>query len=290
MTVFGDLETSTLTELPAGRAPIQTNVVPLADHPHWLDRVWERVREEVAKGHQVYVVCPRITGDELEQGEADKVDLDEDGNPVTADRPPVYAVEELAPRLAEGPLSGLRIATLHGRQAPDEKDRTMRAFAAGDLDVLVSTTVIEVGVDVANATMLVLLDADRFGVSQLHQLRGRVGRGGHAGLCLLVTHASWLQSARERLDAVAATTDGFELSRIDLEQRREGDVLGGSQSGYRSSLQNLRVLRDEETIVAARKAAETLLAQDYDLTGAPGLASAVADLEQSRQSEFMEKS
>ncbi len=289
MTVFGDLEVSVLSELPAGRAPIQSTVVPLAEQPHWLDRVWQRVREEVAKGHQAYVVCPRITGDELEQGEADQVDVDEDGNPTDV-RPPMAAVEELAPQLAEGPLAGLRVATLHGRQAPDEKDRTMRSFAAGDIDVLVSTTVIEVGVDVANATTMVLLDADRFGVSQLHQLRGRVGRGGHPGLCLLVTHAAPLQPARERLDAVAATTDGFELSRIDLEQRREGDVLGRSQSGYRSSLQNLRVLRDEETIVAARRAAETLLAQDPDLAGAPELAAAVADLEQSRQSEFMEKS
>ena len=166
----------------------------------------------------------------------------------------------------------------------------MRAFAAGEVDVLVSTTVIEVGVDVANATAMVLLDADRFGVSQLHQLRGRVGRGGLPGLCLLVTHAEAGAPARERLDAVAATTDGFELSRVDLEQRREGDVLGRSQSGFRSSLQNLRVLRDEETIVSAREAAEAMLARDPELADAPGLAAAVADMEQSRQAEFMEKS
>jgi ATP-dependent DNA helicase RecG len=295
MTVFGDLETSTLTELPAGRGEIQTTVVPLADHPTWIDRVWQRVREEVDKGHQAYVVCPRITGDELEQGERDQVDFDEDGQLISADpnaQRGLAAVEDLAPELAEGPLAGLRIAPLHGRLPADEKEATMRAFAAGDIDVLVSTTVIEVGVDVANATAIVLMDADRFGVSQLHQLRGRVGRGGHPGLCLLVTHASavMLGDARERLDAVARTTDGFELSRVDLEQRREGDVLGASQSGRRTGLDNLRVLRDEETIVQARSAAESLLDADPDLLDAVLLAVEVADLEQSVQSEFMEKS
>jgi ATP-dependent DNA helicase RecG len=173
--------------------------------------------------------------------------------------------------------------------AADDKDRTMRAFAAGDVDVLVATTVIEVGVDVANATTMVLMDADRFGVSQLHQLRGRVGRGGLPGLCLLVSRAEAGSPARERLAAVAASTDGFELSRVDLEQRREGDVLGRSQSGFRSSLRTLRVLRDEKTIVAAREAAEALLAADPQLAQAPELAAAVADLEHSRQSDFMEK-
>jgi ATP-dependent DNA helicase RecG len=292
MTVFGDLETSTLTELPAGRAPIQTNVVPLVDRPGWIARVWERVREEVEKGHQVYVVCPRITADEPEEGETDQLDLDEDGNLVVgADTaPPLSAVEEVLAQLADGPLSGLRLAMLHGRMPPDEKDRTMRAFARGEVDVLVSTTVIEVGVDVANATGMVLLDADRFGVSQLHQLRGRVGRGGHPGLCLLVTHSPVDTPARERLDAVARTTDGFELSRIDLAQRREGDVLGRSQSGFRSGLQTLKVLRDEDTIVAARACAGGLLAEDPDLLESPLLAVAVARMEQSRQSEFMEKS
>jgi ATP-dependent DNA helicase RecG len=295
MTVFGDLETSTLTELPAGRAPIQTTVVPLLDQPTWIDRVWQRVREEVDKGHQAYVVCPRITGDVLEQGETDQIELDEDGYLVIVDAKQergLAAVDEVAAELAEGPLAGLRVAQLHGRLPAEEKEATMRAFAAGDIDVLVSTTVIEVGVDVANATAMVLLDADRFGVSQLHQLRGRIGRGGHPGLCLLVTHAGRLQpgGARDRLDAVAGTTDGFELSRVDLEQRREGDVLGASQSGYRSGLEHLRVLRDEETILRAREAAETLLDDDPELLDTPLLAVAVADLEQSRQSEFMEKS
>ena len=289
MTVFGDLEVSTLSELPAGRAAIQTNVVPLADRPGWIERVWARVREEVDKGHQVYVVCPRITGDELEQGESDSPALDDEGEPVAASHA-LSAAEDVVESLRGGPLSGLRLDLLHGRLPPDEKDRAMRAFAAGETDVLVATTVIEVGVDVANATAMVLLDADRFGISQLHQLRGRVGRGGFPGLCLLVTHAEAGSPARERLDAVAGTTDGFELSRVDLEQRREGDVLGRSQSGFRSSLQQLRVLRDEDTILEAREAATTLLADDPELERAPDLRLLVTELERSRQSEFMEKS
>ena len=289
MTVFGDLETSVLTELPAGRAPIQTNVVPLADQPSWIARVWERVREEVDKGHQVYVVCPRISGDTLEEGESDQLDVDEDGE-VTTKKIPLAAVEDLHEELAGGALHGLRTAMLHGKLPPDEKDRTMRAFAAGQVDVLISTTVIEVGVDVHNATTMVLLDADRFGVSQLHQLRGRVGRGGLPGLCLLVSRAEAATPARERLDAVASTSDGFELSRVDLEQRREGDVLGASQSGFRSSLVNLRVLRDEKTIIRAREAADELLAEDADLSPYPVLAAAVADIEASQHSEFVDKS
>jgi ATP-dependent DNA helicase RecG len=296
MTVFGDLEISTLSELPAGRAAIQTNVVPLAEQPQWISRVWARVREEVEKGHQAYVVCPRITGDELEQGEADPTyDDDPDGSQSAAPAAApaargLTAVEELAPELSEGPLSGLRVGILHGKLSPEEKDRTMRAFAAGELDVLVSTTVIEVGVDVANATTMVLMDADRFGISQLHQLRGRVGRGGLPGLCLLVSHAELGSPSRDRLAAVAATTDGFELSRVDLEQRREGDVLGRSQSGFRSTLQSLRVLRDEETILAARAAAETLLDGDGDLSSHPLLRSAVITMEESAEGEFIEKS
>ncbi len=292
MTVFGDLEVSTLTELPAGRAPVQTTVVPVADAPHWVDRVWQRVREEVAAGHQVYVVCPRISGDEREAGQADAgepADTDDDGGAARAERP-LSAVEEVVAELGDGPWAGLRLAAMHGRLAPDVKDATMRAFADGEVDVLVSTTVIEVGVDVANATAMVLLDADRFGVSQLHQLRGRVGRGGHPGLCLLVTHAEVGTPARGRLEAVAATSDGFELSRVDLEQRREGDVLGADQSGYRSSLRTLRVLRDEETILAARRAAVDLLESDPRLAGAPVLAAAVEGLERSVAADFVDRS
>ena len=288
MTVFGDLETSVLAELPAGRAPIQTTVVPLAEQPAWIDRVWQRVREEVDKGHQVYVVCPRIAGDAGEEGESDQVDLDDDGAEIPPKRS-LAAVEEVHEELAAGALRGLRTAVLHGRLAPEEKDRTMRAFAAGEIDVLVSTTVIEVGVDVHNATTMVLLDADRFGVSQLHQLRGRVGRGGLPGLCLLVSHAETGSAARDRLEAVASTTDGFELSRVDLEQRREGDVLGATQSGFRSGLVTLRVLRDETTIVRAREAAEALLSEDPALAQAPELAEAVAGVERSAASAYLDK-
>ena len=289
MTVFGDLETSVLSELPAGRAPIQTNVVPLAEQPSWISRVWQRVREEVEAGHQAYVVCPRISGDTQEEGESDQLDVDEDGE-VVASRRRLAAVEDVHADLTAGPLAGLRVAVLHGRLPADEKDRTMRAFAAGDIDVLISTTVIEVGVDVHNATTMVLLDADRFGVSQLHQLRGRVGRGGLPGLCLLVSGAEAGSPARERLDAVASTTDGFELSRIDLEQRREGDVLGANQSGFRSSLVSLRVLRDAATIDRARDAAESLLAADPQLAATPDLAAAVRAVELSSASGFLEKS
>jgi ATP-dependent DNA helicase RecG len=266
MTVFGDLETSTLRELPAGRAAIQTNVVPLADHPAWLDRAFTRIREEVGKGHQVYVVCPRIGGDEAEDADGPDAPI-EDGGDTGDEKRATAGVEEVAPMLAEGPLHGLRVEVLHGRLAPDRKDAVMRSFAAGDIDVLVSTTVIEVGVDVANATMMMVLDAERFGVSQLHQLRGRVGRGGLPGLCLLVTSSAEGSAARERLAAVAATTDGFELSRVDLQQRREGDVLGTSQSGHRSSLRLLHVLEHEDVIVQAREVAAALVADDPDRAG-----------------------
>ncbi len=290
MTVFGDLDVSTLRELPGGRAPIQTNVVPLRDQPSWLTRVWARVREEVAAGHQVYVVCPRVSTEDLELG-VTFMDYDADGQPITVDPSELAAVEDMVPRLVEGPLAGLRIGRLHGQLPADEKDATMRAFARGEIDVLVATTVIEVGVDVANATTMVILDADRFGVSQLHQLRGRVGRGGHHGLCLLVTHADDPQSpARVRLDALAGSTDGFVLSRLDLEQRREGDVLGASQAGRRSSLENLRVLRDEDTIVAARDAAGELLDADPELVSTPRLEAAVRELELSQRGDFVDKS
>ncbi len=273
MTVFGDLETSTLAELPAGRSPIQSSVVPMRYQPAWLDRAWQRVREEVGKGRQVYVVCPRVDPDD--KAESGEVRL--------------AAVEELTPLLRAGPLQGLRVDSLHGRMTPDRKDTVMRAFADGSVDVLVATTVIEVGVDVPNATVMVVLDADRFGVSQLHQLRGRVGRGGHPGLCLLVTQAERGTPALERLEAVAATNDGFELSRVDLEQRREGDVLGAAQSGGRSSLKLLSVLEHEDVILAAREVAVALVAEDPGLRQHPGLAAAVRELEESQQGEYLEK-
>ncbi|MEO6821914.1 MAG: ATP-dependent DNA helicase RecG [Candidatus Nanopelagicales bacterium] len=286
MTVFGDLETSTLTELPAGRTPIVTHVVPASEAPRLMRRTWERMREEVDAGRQAYVVCPRI-GD----GDEDAVDDDAAGGYKLPDRRrPAVAVLQLAQTLVEGPLAGKRVAVLHGRLPGDEKDATMARFAAGDIDVLVATTVIEVGVDVPNATVMVVMDADRFGVSSLHQIRGRVGRGGHAGLCLLVSDAPPGSSARDRLDAVAATLDGFELSRLDLAQRREGDVLGVHQSGRTSSLQALEVLRDEDLIVTARHYATDLVAADPTLSGLPALARAVADLEDAERSDYLDRS
>ncbi|MDQ1652558.1 MAG: ATP-dependent helicase RecG, partial [Cryptosporangiaceae bacterium] len=280
MTVFGDLETSVLDQLPAGRSPIASHVVPVSDKPHFLDRAWQRVREEVAAGHQAYIVCPRIGADAAEEGEEPPAE--------TGKRPPV-AVLDVAPMLAEGPLNGLRLAVLHGRLHSDEKDLAMREFAAGRIDVLVATTVIEVGVDVPNATAMVILDADRFGVSQLHQLRGRVGRGSAPGLCLLVTEAGDGTPARERLVAVAATTDGFELARLDLEQRREGDVLGSAQSGRRSQLKLLSLLRDEDVITAARDEAIALVEADPDLKQHQALAAAAAAMVDDERAGFLEK-
>jgi ATP-dependent DNA helicase RecG len=297
MTVFGDLEVATLREIPAGRRPIQTNIVPLVDHPEWMARVWERVAEEVAKGHQAYVVCARIGGDAAESGGTADGGLDDgpaDDSPVddegAAPRRPPIAVLDLASELADGPLGGLRLAILHGRLPGDEKDATMRAFAAGDIDVLVSTTVVEVGVDVPNASAMVVLDADRFGVSQLHQLRGRVGRGSVDGICLLVTEAPADSASRGRLDGVAATTDGFELAKLDLETRREGDVLGAAQSGARSSLRLLSVLRDGDVIESARAAADEIVDDDPDLGRHVALRDQVGRLQQTEQSEFLEKS
>jgi ATP-dependent DNA helicase RecG len=283
MTVFGDLETSELRELPAGRAPIQSTVVPVLERPEWIDRVWARIREETEQGRQTYLVCPRISS-----GEADADDASGPGGDGPPD-PGLAAVEEVAPMLASGPLQGLRVEALHGRMPPDHKDAVMRAFAAGDVDVLVSTTVIEVGVDVPRASVMVILDADRFGVSQLHQLRGRVGRGGLPGLCLLLTRAPSDSPARERLEAVAETTDGFALSRIDLEQRREGDVLGAAQSGRRSGLRLLSVIRDGDVIEQARASAAHTVQQDPDLAGHPSLAEAVRRLAESEQADYLEK-
>ncbi|MEU7391316.1 helicase-related protein [Streptomyces tanashiensis] len=283
MTVFGDLETSVLDQLPAGRSPIASHVVPAADKPHFLARAWERVREEVGNGHQAYVVCPRI-GDEEDQKKKSKASPEDE-----AEKRPPLAVLDVAEKLRTGPLAGLRIAVLHGRMHPDDKDDVMRRFAAGELDVLVATTVIEVGVNVPNATAMVIMDADRFGVSQLHQLRGRVGRGSAPGLCLLVSEMPEASPARQRLNAVATTLDGFELSRIDLEQRREGDVLGQAQSGVRSSLRVLTVIDDEEVIAAAREEATALVLADPDLTAHPGLRTALDALLSEEREEYLEK-
>lgn len=281
MTVFGDLDVSTLRELPLGRQPITTHVVPVKEKPTFLDRAWVRVKEEVAQGHQAYIVAPRISADS---------DVDADLDFLFGEEPSeISAVEELAPMLHAGALAGLKIAILHGRLSGEEKDSTMQAFSAGEIDVLVSTTVIEVGVDVPNATIMVIMDADRFGVSQLHQLRGRVGRGSSPGLCLLVTSSPEETPARARLDAVAKTLDGFELSRIDLEQRREGDVLGASQSGTRSHLRLLRVLRDEALIEQARSDAQELIATDQDLAKHPELKLELISLQRDQAVDYLDK-
>ena len=187
-----------------------------------------------------------------------------------------------------GRWRGLRVGVLHGRLPAEEKDAAMRGFAAGDVDVLVATTVVEVGVDVPNATVMAVLDADRFGISQLHQLRGRVGRGSAPGLCLLVTDAPADTPARQRLDAVASTLDGFELAELDLEQRREGQVLGEAQSG-RSSFKLLSLARDRELITAAREEATALVGADPELSTHPGLAAAVAALVEQERADFLEK-
>ncbi|MHA6793227.1 ATP-dependent DNA helicase RecG [Pseudonocardia bannensis] len=298
MTVYGDLEVSALRELPKGRSPIATTVVPAGEKPSWLQRVWQRIHEEVAEGHQVYIVCPRVGGATGKKGaadtdDADLIDLEDpdigaDSDDGSQRRAPL-AVLEVAPGLAEGPLQGLRLGVLHGKLPPDEKDTVMRAFEAGELDVLVATTVIEVGVDVPNSTGMVILDADRFGLSQLHQLRGRVGRGSAPGVCLLVTDMPSGTTARERLDAVAGTTDGFELAKLDLELRREGDVLGSMQSGRRSGLRLLSLLRHEKVISTARAYAAEIVARDPELAGHPGLMALVDEVVGEEQAEYLEK-
>ncbi|MFG2192650.1 ATP-dependent DNA helicase RecG [Streptomyces sp. NPDC048639] len=284
MTVFGDLETSVLDQLPAGRSPIASHVVPAQDKPHFLTRAWERVREEAGNGHQAYVVCPRIGDDEDDKAAKARTSPEDD-----AERRPPLAVLETAEKLTTGPLAGLRVEILHGRMHPDAKDDVMRRFGAGEVDVLVATTVIEVGVNVPNATVMVIMDADRFGVSQLHQLRGRVGRGTAPGLCLLVSDMPEASPARARLGAVAATLDGFELSRIDLEQRREGDVLGQAQSGVRSSLRMLAVIEDEDVITAAREEAVAIVSADPELTGLPELRTALDALLDAEREQYLDK-
>jgi ATP-dependent DNA helicase RecG len=335
MTVFGDLEVSTLTELPEGRQPISTFVIPAAVAPAWRDRMWGRIRDEAAAGHQAFVVCPRIGGEPGADGRG-ATDLDGDdladglagpdaaqggeagdaaqggeagdaaqaGEGTAARAGPAVAggsgpdpagslaglgVVDLLPRLANGELAGLRVAALHGRLPADVKDAVMTRFAAGEIDVLVATTVIEVGVDVPNATVMVVLDADRFGVSQLHQLRGRVGRGDAPGWCLLHTELEARTPAAERLVNVAATTDGVELARLDLIQRREGDVLGAAQSGGRRSLRLLRLHKDEELIRAARDEATRLVAGDPDLTALPALRRALRAVLDDADVAFLEK-
>lgn len=280
MTVYGDMTTSTLRELPAGRQPITTHVVA-ADKVGWVERTWKRVAEEVTAGSQVYVVCPRIGAQDdpdlpggAQVGPGGPIDVQADGTVGEQDSDSgLHGVHQVARALRQLPATaGLHIEVLHGGLSGEEKDAIMRRTAAGEVDLLVSTTVIEVGVDIANATTMVVLDADRFGISQLHQLRGRVGRGGKPGLCLLLTQgATDDPGAVERLHQVASTADGFELARLDLESRREGDVLGARQSGGRSSLRFLKLARDEELITQARDAAWAVVEADPDLSAHPEL-------------------
>jgi ATP-dependent DNA helicase RecG len=273
LTVYGDLETSTLRELPRGRQPITTNTIFIKEKPQWLDRAWQRITEEVEAGRQAYVVASRID-------ENDKSG-DESGGP------PATTVLDLHDRLRRGPLSGLRVGLMHGRLSGDEKDAVMAAFRSGQIDVLVCTTVIEVGVDVANATVMVVMDADRFGISQLHQLRGRIGRGQHRSLCLLATRLPEGSRAGQRLNAVAGTLDGFKLADLDLQERREGDVLGLSQSGRPITLRFLSLSEHREVIEAARELCESTYQQD---PGLPGMALLAAQFIETDRVEYLDKS
>lgn len=295
MTVFGDLDVSVLDTLPAGRQKISTHVVPLAEKPAWASRLWRRAREEIDAGHQVYVVVPKIgeDGDSLEEGAAffgasslngagtgagnsAQGYFGQGGNASSDGKVQLTSVASMYSYLsAEDALVGVRIGTLHGRMDPAEKTSVMTAFERGEIDLLISTTVIEVGVNVPNATLMIIMDADRFGISGLHQLRGRVGRGGYAGTCLLVTRQEEGGVSRERLDAVASTTDGFELSRIDLAQRREGDILGAAQSGSKSTLRFLRALADADIIERAREDARSVVEKDPTLAKHPSLARTI---------------
>ncbi|WP_448061429.1 ATP-dependent DNA helicase RecG [Cellulomonas hominis] len=297
MTVFGDLETSTLREIPAGRSGVVTHVVP-ADNAAWTDRTWRRVREEVDRGGRAYVVCPRIDPDDdadtgVAEDGSDLVVPDEaapGAAGLPAERRPLRAVRQVAEELAALPaLAGVRVGMLHGRMTPEEKDRAFADFASGRVPVLVSTTVIEVGVDVPEATAMVVLDADRFGISQLHQLRGRVGRGSAPGICLLVSAAAEDTPAATRLTTLASTTDGFALAAVDLGLRREGDVLGAAQSGAASSLRLLRVTRDAGLIEQARADARAVVDADPELATHPVLRAAIDRQLTGEREEFLDR-
>ncbi|GAA4364767.1 ATP-dependent DNA helicase RecG [Paeniglutamicibacter cryotolerans] len=294
MTVFGDLEVSLMRGLPFGRAPITTHLVPLNDE-RFRSRMFGLMREVVSHGHQVYVVCPRITEVALEE-DAELLDPDAEP-PVTgrkpapkSDKPPSMTVEKMLELLkGNSAFDGVGIGVLHGKLPADAKRAAMVDFEQARTQILVSTTVIEVGVDVPNATLMVVVDADSFGISQLHQLRGRIGRGQNAGTCLL---ASWLPTdhpSMARLNAVQSTTDGFELAEADLEERREGDILGASQSGSKSTLRLLRVMKHAKTIAKARAEAESLIAGDRELSRYPALARSVGEWVDEDMQAFLER-
>jgi ATP-dependent DNA helicase RecG len=311
MTVFGDLDISTLTDKPAGRAEVVTHIVP-ASKGAWLDRAWRRVREEVEAGRRAFVVCARIEGDAVEEGDVDEGDVEDspetrpdfsdrdeqvaegelalDLDPMAPPRPPLHAVEEVVEALRAKPdWSDVSVVALHGRMRSEQKDAAMARFASGEAPVMVCTTVIEVGVDVPEASVMLVLDADHFGLSQLHQLRGRIGRGTIPGVCLLVSASDEASPAHERLSALVQTTDGFALAEKDLELRREGDVLGAAQSGVRNSLKLLRVITDKEVIEAARQDATALVDADPDLAAHPALASAIAQWLEPEREEYLER-
>jgi ATP-dependent DNA helicase RecG len=281
MTVFGDLETSELRRLPAGRKDVKTTVVPVSEKPDWVELAWQRVREHVAAGRQVYIVCPRI-------GDGDEVD--EAGPVVDDDSSRAASVLQVHAELSANQLAGLRVGLMHGRLPADDKARVMADFASGAIDVLVSTTVIEVGVNVPNASMMVIMDADRFGVSQLHQLRGRIGRGEHAGLCLMLSQMPLGHPSLLRLEEVAKTRDGFALAEVDLRQRREGDVLGAAQSGRKSQLKLLSLLKDEELIKLARSEAQNVIDADPTLKNHLELQEFLWDTFDSERTEYLHKS
>lgn len=280
LTTYGDLETSTLRELPRGRQPITTNTIFQTQQPRWLERAWERIVEEVRAGRQAYVVASRIDEDDKPAVKKAKKDTHEPG-------PPPVTVVELFARLQRGPLAGLRLGLMHGRLSGDEKDAVMRSFRAGEIDVLICTTVIEVGVDVPNATAMVVMDADRFGISQLHQLRGRIGRGEHPSLCLLVTKLPESSKAGARLRAVAATQDGFALADLDLRERSEGDVLGLHQSGRPITLRFLSLAEHYDIIVAAKELCEAV----YDADPLdPGMAELSAPFTDTDRVQYLDMS
>jgi ATP-dependent DNA helicase RecG len=291
MTVFGDLDISTIRQLPKGRQGIESFVVPLAEKPNWFHNIWKRAKEEIDQGRQVFVVCPAISPKDIEEGdEFEAPDDAVDEGSSTAPTHPIANVADVYEHLRQRPdLEGVRIGRLHGRMSSDEKDEVMGAFGRRELDLIVATTVIEVGVDVPNASTMVVLDADRFGVSQLHQLRGRVGRGSVPGVCLFVTYAEQDTLARDRVEAVAANLDGFELAQIDLELRREGDVLGARQSGGRSSLRLLRVVIDGEVIAQARAAAASVIDSDPTLRLHTPLREAVERRLDESERQFLSK-
>lgn len=301
MTVFGDLVTSVLDELPAGRSPVTTHLVPWS-RTSWVEGIWRRAAKEIAAGGRVYVVCPRIEGgdDEPQQGDAAASDADIDDERASgllelegpAPRPdrPLASVEEWRQQLeAEPALEGVGVGVLTGRMSSEDKASAMMGFASGATPVLVSTTVIEVGVDVPEASMMVILDADRFGLSQLHQLRGRVGRGGRESVCVAVTGVEVGTTAFHRLKAFASTTDGFALAEADLDLRSEGDVLGASQSGRTSGLDLLRVTRDARLIATARRQAERIVDDDPQLREHRSLAAAIVERLDEEAQAFLER-